>query len=71
MLSNSPGNVGFEAAPFKLPQEFIDILGGVKSRRFEEYRRLCKDAFLAVRKNWITILCLVEVMERGNIFIYR
>lgn len=25
MLSNSPGNIGFEAAPFKLPLEYVEV----------------------------------------------
>jgi len=45
MLSNSPGSVGFEAAPFKLTQEYVDVLGGVGSPDWEEYKRLCKQAF--------------------------
>jgi phosphatidylinositol 4-kinase B len=45
MLSNSPGSVGFEAAPFKLTQEYVDVLGGVGSQDFEDYKTLCKQAF--------------------------
>lgn len=45
MLSNSPGSVGFEAAPFKLTQEYVDTLGGVGSEKWEEYKSLCKQAF--------------------------
>lgn len=45
MLSNSPGSVGFEAAPFKLTQEYVDVLGGVGSSDFEDYKTLCKQAF--------------------------
>lgn len=45
MLSNSPGSVGFEAAPFKLTQDYVDVLGGVGSPAFEDYKRLCKQAF--------------------------
>jgi phosphatidylinositol 4-kinase len=45
MLSNSPGSVGFEAAPFKLTQEYVDVLGGVGSSDFEDYKKLCKQAF--------------------------
>lgn len=45
MLSNSPGSVGFEAAPFKLTQEYVDVLGGVGSPDFEDYKKLCKQAF--------------------------
>lgn len=45
MLSNSPGSVGFEAAPFKLTQDYVDVLGGVNSPAFEDYKTLCKQAF--------------------------
>jgi phosphatidylinositol 4-kinase len=45
MLSNSPGSVGFEAAPFKLTQDYVDVLGGVGSQAFEDYKQLCKQAF--------------------------
>lgn len=45
MLSNSPGSVGFEAAPFKLTQDYVDVLGGVDSPGFEDYKQLCKQAF--------------------------
>lgn len=45
MLSNSPGSVGFEAAPFKLTQDYVDVLGGVGSTGFDDYKRLCKQAF--------------------------
>ncbi|KAI8619909.1 hypothetical protein BC830DRAFT_1078219 [Chytriomyces sp. MP71] len=67
MLSNSPGNMGFELAPFKLPQEFIDILGGTRSLKFKEYRSLCKDAFIAIRKRWDLIVGLVEIMEKDSV----
>lgn len=56
MLSNSPGNIGFEgasslptleeikvimevlgaAAPFKLPMEYIEVLGGLEGEHFLE-----------------------------------
>ncbi|KAI9027305.1 kinase-like domain-containing protein [Phycomyces nitens] len=66
MLSNSPGSVGFELAPFKLAQEYIDILGGVNSEKFAEYKALLKAAFLAVRKHSENILLLVEMMSKDS-----
>lgn len=45
MLSNSPGSVGFEAAPFKLTHEYVDVLGGIGSPDYEDYKKLCKQAF--------------------------
>lgn len=45
MLSNSPGAVGFEAAPFKLTAEYVDVLGGEGSQDYEDFKKLCKQAF--------------------------
>lgn len=66
MLSNSPGSVGFEMAPFKLSQEYIDILGGVHGEKFAEYKALMKAAFLAVRKHSENILLLTEMMSKDS-----
>lgn len=66
MLSNSPGSVGFELAPFKMPQEYIDLLGGFHSAKFEEFRELMKRAFLALRKKSDQLVGLVEMMEKGK-----
>lgn len=66
ILSNSPGSVGFEMAPFKLPQEYIDILGGVNSPMFDQYKALTKQAFLAVRKHSDNILLLTEMMSKES-----
>lgn len=52
MLANSPGgNLGFESAPFKLTQSFIKLMGGTRSRCFRDFRRLCVETFLALRRN--------------------
>ncbi|RKP09988.1 kinase-like domain-containing protein, partial [Thamnocephalis sphaerospora] len=64
MLSNSPGSVGFEMAPFKLPQEYLDILGGVDSEKFREFKQLLKKAFLAVRKSAENLVLLIEMMQK-------
>jgi len=51
MLSNTPGNIGFEAAPFKLPPEYIEVLGGTNGASFLEFRRLFREGFEAARKH--------------------
>ena len=51
MLSNSPGNIGFEAAPFKLTFDYIEVMGGVDSPMFQEFKRLFHDGFETVRKH--------------------
>ncbi|KAI9841692.1 MAG: Phosphatidylinositol 4-kinase pik1alpha (PI4-kinase)(PtdIns-4-kinase) [Thelocarpon superellum] len=66
MLSNSPGSVGFEAAPFKLTQEYIDVLGGTESAGFKEFTQLCKQAFQALRKSAENIVSLVEIMGKES-----
>ncbi|KNE61445.1 hypothetical protein AMAG_06271 [Allomyces macrogynus ATCC 38327] len=66
MLSNSPGSVAFESAPFKLSQEYIDLLGGIGSPMYTEWRQLMVDGFLALRRHHDRVLGLVEVMERDS-----
>ncbi|KAG0085320.1 Phosphatidylinositol 4-kinase pik1alpha (PI4-kinase)(PtdIns-4-kinase) [Podila epicladia] len=66
MLSNSPGSVGFELAPFKLPQEYIDVLGGVNSEKFTEFKALLKKAFMAVRKHTENIVLLIDMMSKDS-----
>lgn len=61
MLSNSPGSVGFEAAPFKLTQDYVDVLGGVGSPAFDEYKVLCKQAFQGMS---LSRICRVYFPDR-------
>ncbi|EPQ62248.1 Bgt-1125 [Blumeria graminis f. sp. tritici] len=66
MLSNSPGSVGFEAAPFKLTQDYVEVLGGVGSEHFEDYKSLCKQAFQALRRSADHLIDLVNIMGRES-----
>lgn len=66
MLSNSPGSIGVELAPFKLPQDYIDILGGLNSEHFKEFRNLVFDAFDVIRKKADRLLGLVKIMEHES-----
>ncbi|KAK4212393.1 phosphatidylinositol 4-kinase-like protein [Rhypophila decipiens] len=66
MLSNSPGGVGVEAAPFKLTYEYVEVLGGVGSEEFEDFKRLCKQAFQALRRSADNIIDLVSMMGRDS-----
>ncbi|KAG5342759.1 hypothetical protein C0989_008709 [Termitomyces sp. Mn162] len=58
ILSNTPGNIGFEAAPFKLPFEYIEVLGGINGAAYLEFRRLFKEGFEAAP--------LVELMQKDS-----
>jgi hypothetical protein len=66
MLSNSPGSVGFEAAPFKLTQDYVDVLGGIGSPGFDDYKKLCKQAFQALRRSADNLVDLVNIMGKGS-----
>ena len=66
MLSNSPGNVGFEAAPFKLTFEYVEVLGGVEGAAFLKFKDMMKDAFQALRKEAERIVTLVELMGKES-----
>lgn len=66
LLSNSPGSVGFEAAPFKLTTEYIDVLGGLESDAFLIFVQVCKDCFKALRKEWEQIVSIVELMQKES-----
>ncbi|CEH17272.1 1-phosphatidylinositol 4-kinase [Ceraceosorus bombacis] len=66
MLGISPGGVGFEAAPFKLSQDYIDIIGGLDSPKFAEFKALFQAGFRDVRKHAERIIMMVQLMQRGS-----
>ncbi|KAK9366467.1 kinase-like domain-containing protein [Lipomyces kononenkoae] len=66
LLSNSPGSVGFEAAPFKLTQEYIELMDGGNSEAFDSFRARVKIAFKALRKQADDIVVLVEMMQKES-----
>ncbi|KAF1967741.1 phosphatidylinositol 4-kinase-like protein PIK1 [Bimuria novae-zelandiae CBS 107.79] len=66
MLSNSPGSMGFEAAPFKLTQDYVDVLGGLTAPAFEEFKTLCKKSFQALRKEAERLIMLVDMMGKQS-----
>ncbi|KAL8020857.1 putative protein kinase-like domain superfamily, phosphatidylinositol kinase [Plasmopara halstedii] len=67
LLTNSPGsNWNFERAPFKLTDEFVELMGGPSSVTFRYFRSLCIRAYLALRRNMDQLVLLVEMMLVGN-----
>jgi phosphatidylinositol 4-kinase B len=49
-------------APFKLTQDYIDILGS----RFNDFKQLLKQCFLEVRRYADRIIMIVELMQKGE-----
>lgn len=66
MLSNSPGNINFEKAAFKLTREMVDVMGGEKGPLFAEFQRICVAFFLEVRAHARQIMMLVEITRAGQ-----
>ena len=66
MLSNSPGNMGFEAAPFKLTFEYVEVLGGIEGEAIIKFKEMMKDAFQALRREAERIITLVELMGKES-----
>ncbi|KAK9837506.1 hypothetical protein WJX81_007387 [Elliptochloris bilobata] len=70
MLSNSPGGVNFEAAPFKLTRELLEVLDsnpeGRASATFDYFKVLCIQGFLACRSQADRIMLLVEMMAASG-----
>jgi len=67
LLSNAPGKgLKFENAPFKLSNDMLEVLGGIKGKYFMEFRKLLQKGFLAVHKHRSKIAILVEMMWCGH-----
>jgi len=66
MLSATPKNLGFESSPFKITQEFVDIMGGLKSDMFKYYKFLILKSLIAARKHMDKLMAIVEIMQHGK-----
>lgn len=66
MLSNSPGALGFELAPFKFPVEYVELLGGIDSPHFKKMKQLMCQSFVAIRKHAEKIILLTEMMAQST-----
>lgn len=68
MLTNSPGfNMNFESAPFKLTQEYIDVMEGFESSAYQYFKALLIRGFIEARKHAEKIAFLVEMMLEGSV----
>ena len=66
MFQNSPGGISFEGAPFKLTQEYIDLMDGLESEMFQYFKSLMIRGFFEIRKNLDDILVLIEIMMKDS-----
>ena len=67
LLSNAPGKrFSMENAPFKLSKDFLDVMGGINGKYFDDYKKLMRKGFAAVNKHRHKICILVEMMWCGH-----
>eukprot|EP00826_Nyctotherus_ovalis_P041698 TRINITY_DN4240_c0_g1_i13.p1 TRINITY_DN4240_c0_g1~~TRINITY_DN4240_c0_g1_i13.p1 ORF type:complete len:230 (+),score=77.62 TRINITY_DN4240_c0_g1_i13:2037-2726(+) len=64
-MSNAPGGA-VESTPFKLTEEFMEVLGGEKSKYFAKYKSLMVKGFIALQKEHRKLITLVEMMLSVN-----
>jgi phosphatidylinositol 4-kinase len=63
------GNFSLEmATPFKLTEEMIEVMDGLRSSLFSEFVTLFCCGFLALQAHYDTFVTLVEVTSRGSTF---
>jgi len=65
IFTHSPGqNIGFESAPFKLTEEYIEIMGGETgdSDDWSLFQLLMIKGFVAIKKHMSKFILLTEIM---------
>lgn len=62
IMSSSPGNMGFEKAPFKLTRDYLDLMDGLHSDLFLHFKLLFFFALKFIRKYKREIMQRVEIM---------
>ena len=66
ILGISPGNLNFENSPFKLTNEYIEILDGKNSAMFQYFKSLLFKGFIEIKKNYNCFSQIIEIMAKGE-----
>jgi phosphatidylinositol 4-kinase len=67
LLSIAPGKgIKFERAPFKFTTEYLEVLGGIQSKVFKQFKKYMAQGFTELQKNADKIIVLVEMMAMGQ-----
>lgn len=59
--------MGFEGAPFKLTQEYVELMDGVDSDLFEYFKSLLTAGLLEVRKNMDDLVRFITIMMKESV----
>ena len=66
ILGIGPGGTNFEQAPFKLTEEYVEILDGIDSPVFQYFQTLLYLGFTEARKHFDTLWKIIEITYMGN-----
>ena len=66
ILGISPGNVGFETAPFKMTKEYVNLLDGINSDVYNYFICLLTKGFLELRKYYDFFYKIIEIMLKSK-----
>jgi len=61
LFSNSPGNLNFELQTFMLTGEYVEVLGGPRSKLFNKFKALMVKGFMTLREHADEIIAFVEM----------
>ena len=62
----SPGNVGFETAPFKMTKEYVNLLDGINSGVYNYFISLLTKGFLELRKYFDSFVKIIDIMSKSK-----
>ena len=66
ILGISPGNVGFESAPFKMTKEYIILLDGINSEIYKYFISILTKGFLEIRKYFDSFVKIIDIMTKNS-----
>ena len=66
ILGIGPGGNTFEQAPFKLTEEYVNILDGIDSTMFQYFKSLLYVGFIEIRNHFETLWQIIEITYKGN-----
>ena len=66
ILGMSPGGLNFESSPFKLTEEYVDLMGGKISPDYNYFRDLFCEGMMALRKRVDELCLLLEIMSDSS-----
>lgn len=62
ILGLSPGGLNFESSPFKLTEEYVELMEGKNSLDYEQFKDLFCEGMMALRKKGDELCLLLSIM---------